>query len=73
MDLLYDFTENNFIRKKYVVDKVKEMRYDKYYNIYNENNNKYLKGVLSKILNCEFISEKDKNNIKDLYKDLLNK
>ncbi len=73
LDLLYDFTENNFIRKKYVVDKVKEMRYDKYYNIYNENNNKYLKGVLSKILNCEFISEKDKNNIKDLYKDLLNK
>ena len=60
-------------RKKYVLDKVKEMRYEEYYNLNNDHNNKFLKAVIEKLLKSEFIKEKDKTNIKDLYKDLINK
>ena len=60
-------------RKKYVLDKVKEMRYEEYYNLNNDHNNKFLKAVIEKLLKSEFIKEKDKTSIKDLYKDLINK
>lgn len=71
LDLMYDFTGNNYMGIKYVVDKAKEMRYDRFYNLDNRNNVLYYKAVIEKILNCEYISEKDKKTIKFLYHNLL--
>ena len=71
LDLMYDFTGNNYIGIKYVVDKAKEMRYDSYYNLDNKYNVLYYKAVITKIINCEYISDKDKTKIKSLYYNLL--
>ena len=72
LDLMYDFTGNNYIGIKYIVDKAKEMRYDSYYNLDNRYNALYYKAVIIKIINSEYISEKDKKKIKSLYNNLLN-
>ena len=72
LDLMFDFTGNNYIGIKYVIDKAKEMRYDSYYNLDNRNNVLYYKAVIIKIINCEYISEKDKKKMEILYKSLLN-
>ena len=71
LDLMYDFTGNNYIGIKYVVDKAKEMRYDNYYNLDNRYNVLYYKAVITKIINCEYISDKDKKKINSLYYNLL--
>ena len=72
LDLMYDFTHNNSIGKKYVVEKAKEMRYDEYYNLNDKKNVKYCKAIIQKILDCPHIIDKDKVNLMDLYKDLFN-
>ena len=73
LDIMYDFTHNSSIAKKYVVEKAKEMRYDDYYNLNNEKNIIYFKAVLQKIFNCPIVTQKDKVSLMKLYKNLLNK
>ena len=73
LDIMYDFTHNSSIAKKYVVEKAKEMRYDDYYNLNNEKNIIYFKAVLQKIFNCPIVTQKDKVSLMKLYKYLLNK
>ena len=71
LDLIYDFTDNNFEGKKYVVEKAKEIKRAKFYNVNNEKNVLFLKAVLKKIFNCEYISERDKNYLIKEYKEIL--
>ena len=70
LDILYDFTDNNEKRKKYVVDKAKLIRNQGYFSYDNERNVLFLKAVFRKILNCKYITEKDKNELKKRYKGL---
>ena len=73
LDLMFDFTHNNSIGKKFVVEKAKEMRYDDYYSLNDKKNVIYCKAVIQKILDCPHITDKDKIILMDLYKDVFNK
>ena len=68
---MYDNTYNTVESKSYVFEKAREMKGDKYYNIKNEKNVRFLKAVLTKIINCQYINERDKNYLIKLYKDIL--
>jgi len=70
LDLIFDFTGSKFEDKKYVLGKAKEIRYEEYYSLKSEKNVLFLKAVFKKIMNCEYISEKDKNKLKSLFKKL---
>jgi glycosyltransferase involved in cell wall biosynthesis len=71
LDLMYDNTYNTVKSKSYVFEKAREMKGDKYYSIKNEKNVLFLKAVLTKIINCQYINERDKNYLIKLYKDIL--
>ena len=70
-DLMCDFLEKNEFSIKILIDKAKDLKKDSFYNIKNEKNRKFLNKVILKILNMEYISDKDKNYLKKLYKDIL--
>ena len=70
-DLMCDFLEKNEFSIKILIDKAKDLKKDSFYNIKNEKNRKFLNKVILKILNMEYIIDKDKNYLKKLYKDIL--
>ena len=70
LDIVFDFTGNKFEEKKYVIGKAKEIRYEEYYSLKSERNVLFFKAVFKKIMNCEYISEKNKNYLKSLFKEL---
>ena len=70
LDVVFDFTGNKFEEKKYVLGKAKEIRYEEYYSLNSEKNILFFKAVFKKIMNCEYISEKDKNYLKSMFKKL---
>ena len=72
LDIMFDFTDNNKKHKKIVADKALELKDLKLYDISNNKNKRYLISVLNKILNCTFITNKDKGNIRMKYSDILN-
>ena len=64
IDILFDFTENNKKGKKFVVARAEGLKSERCnFLAKNERNVKFLKAILNKILNCEYISEDDKNKI----------
>ena len=70
-DMIFDFTDNNFEdKKKYVVGKAKDLKKENFFNYNNERNVLFLKEVFKKILKCDYITEKDKNDLKKVYKEL---
>lgn len=70
LDVVFDFTENKFEDKIYVVGKAKEIRDQGFYSLKTEKNILFFKAVFKKIMNCQYITEKDKQSLKNLYKKL---
>jgi len=62
LDLIFDFTENNFIEKSIAFEfifAIKKFINSKKFKINNQNK-KYLKKIFNKILNCSYISKENK-------------
>ena len=68
LDIIFDFSKNNFESKKFAVYKALNIRNGIYFKSLNKNNVDYLKIVLKKILSCKYISQQDKINIKIKFK-----
>lgn len=67
LDIMYDYSKNNYNSKKYIIDKVLEIRNLVFFNttIQIIRNKNYLKKILKKIFECKYISEYDKNIVKE--------
>ena len=66
-----DFLEKNEFGIKILVSKAKDLRNNWFYNVNNEKNKNFLKAVLNKFIDSEYISTKDRNNLKNMFKDVL--
>ena len=71
IDTVFDFSHNNPKGKKYSVQMLQGLIFSKIYNLYNQKNVRYLKAILNKILNCQYISFEDKKEIKKNF-DIVN-
>ena len=67
-DLIFDFSDNDMKGKKYAYLKALQLRYSNEFTLGDERNVMFLKAILKKIFNCEYITEEDKKNIKKAYK-----
>ena len=65
LDIIYEFSKNDFKTKKYVVMKALEILKKEFFQkgIKSTKNNKYLNIIINKIINCKYISNTDKNII----------
>ena len=69
VDIIFDFTENNEKGKKFAVARADFLRNERCnFLTKNERNVKFLKAVLNKIMNCQFISENNKKHLAKGYK-----
>ena len=66
-DLIFDFSDNDMKGKKYAYLKALQLRYSNEFTLGDERNVMFLKAILKKIFNCEYITEEDKNDIKKAY------
>ena len=64
IDVVFDFSLNNFKGKKYPVIMLKKMIFRKINKLKDTKNIKYLKAVLKKMLDCHYISFEDKKKMK---------
>ena len=64
IDIIYDFTPNNILGKKYTIEIIEDIIFSEINNIYNMKNKQFLEAILLKMLSCQFISKEDKNEIK---------
>ena len=71
LDIIFDFTKNNFMHKKFVVYKAIQIRKSRFFKSLNKITKKYLIIVLKKILSCKYIINKDKNTLKKFYEDFV--
>ena len=69
-DVIFDFTENNIKGKKFAFEKAKDLKTDSLYSLKDKRNYEFLKAIIKKMLNCKFISDKDKNQLKIMFSDL---
>ena len=69
-DLIFDFSDNDVRGKKNAYHKAIDLRYSKEFTLGDERNVMFLKAILKKIFNCQYISEEDKNQIKKAYNGL---
>ena len=69
-DVIFDFSENSFNGKKYAIEKAEDVKKDKNYSIENKRNHEFLKAILKKMLNCKYISDKDKKEVRIMFSDL---
>ena len=69
-DVIFDFTENNIKGKKFAFEKAKDLKTDSLYSLKDKRNYDFLKAILKKMLNCKYISNKDKNQLKIMFSDL---
>ena len=69
MDTIFDFSNNDYESKKLVIGKALEIRQYDFFNLQDNYNYNYMKYVLKKILNSEYISLKDKDIILNNYKN----
>ena len=70
INFLFDNSDNTFEQKKYVLNEyvtIMSVIYNKFNDISDES-----KQLLIKFMNCDFISQYDKNNLKIYYKSLIN-
>jgi glycosyltransferase involved in cell wall biosynthesis len=70
LDIIFDFTENNFKSKKYAVYKACYIKNLLNSKSLNKNNLNYFKIVLKKILFCQFIDKQDKLKIQLILNNL---
>ena len=70
LEILLDFSKNNFNTKKFVVEKALEIKNYAFFHINNNKNYQYLKKVLEKLLKCKFISEDNKFKIKQYFNEI---
>ena len=70
-DLMCDFLEKNEFSIKILVDKAKDLKKNWFYNIKDEKNKLFLKSTLNKIIDSKYMSEKDRNGLKKIFKDIL--
>jgi glycosyltransferase involved in cell wall biosynthesis len=68
IDIIFDYSKNEF--KKSVLYKLNELKNKEYFILSNQKIKAYLKIVIRKIINCEFIEEKDKEEIKKKFIEL---
>ena len=71
LDVIFDFTNNDFKSKKFAVYKAIYIRNCGYFKSLNEINIKYLKKILKKILTCPYISKEDKMRLKFNFKKFI--
>ena len=73
LDIMFDFSKNNFDAKKYIKLKALEIRQLSFFNstIEKKSNKEYLKNILKKIINCKYIHLEDKNIIINYYRDFI--
>ena len=63
LDIMFDFSKNDFKAKKISVFKSLEIK-NNFVHLFNGKNSNYFKNVLKKIINSKYISLEDKNIIK---------
>ena len=69
VDIIFDFTENNEKGKKFAVARADFLRNERCnFLTKNERNVKFIKAVLNKIMNCQFISKSNKKLLVKGYK-----
>ena len=71
LDVIFDFTKNDFKSKKYAVYKAIYIRNCKIFKSLDKININYLKATLKKLLSCPYISIDDKTKIKIYFKQIL--
>ena len=69
-DVIFDFSENSFIGKKYAMEKAEDIKRDRTYNAKTKRNGDYLQAIIKKMLNCKYITDEDKNKLKIMFSDL---
>ena len=70
-DLMCDFIEKNEFGIKLLIEKAKDLRSNWFYDLNNEKNKKFLKAVLEKFINSEYIKDKDRDYFKRLFKGVI--
>ena len=71
LDIIYSFTKNTLKDKKFVVYKAIQIKFrisNSSLNLFNKN---YLILLLKRIFNCNYISKKDKDLFKEIYKNII--
>lgn len=63
LDIIFDYSLDDFEGKKYSVVMLQEMIIKKIHNFYNNKNIKFLKAILKKMLDSQYISFADKEKI----------
>ena len=71
LDIIFDFTKNDFKSKKFALYQAFNIRYGKYYKSFNEFNKNYLKITLKKLLSCSYIDNSDKIKLKKIFKEII--
>ena len=71
LDVLFNFSEDNFKSKKYIVYRAIKIRNSIFFKSLNEINKNYLKRTLKKILSCLYINNEDKTKLKIIYKEFI--
>jgi len=71
LDVIFDFTRQDFKSKKFAVYKAINIRNGRFFKSLNEVNKNYLNLILNKIINCPYISNKDKIILKTNFKGII--
>ena len=71
LDVIFDFTKNDFKSKKFAVYKAIYIRNCRFYKSLNNFNKNYLKITLTKLLSCPYIRNNDKKKIKINFKQII--
>jgi hypothetical protein len=64
LDVIFDFTKNNFKSKKFAVYQALKIRKCEYFELLNNINIRYLKVTLRKLFSCPYINNEDKKKLK---------
>ena len=67
IDVVFDFSLNNFNGKKYPVKMLEKMIFRKTHKLYNKKNIRFLKAILKKMLNSTYISAIDTKKIQKYF------
>ena len=71
LDVIFDFTQNDFKSKKFAVYQAISLRNSKFYESLNEFNIRYLKKTLKKLLSCSYIINSDKIKLKNIFQNII--
>ena len=70
LDVIFDFSKNDFKSKKFAFYMAIIIRKSKFFNSFNEINKIYLKLTLKKLISCPYINNEDKTKLKIIFKDI---